>query len=91
MAKILTLITLLAVATPAFAQAPGAPGNLANTVSGTTVTLTWTAPTGAVTGYLVEASVVPCRTTGRITPRRRHLADRAERADGHLFRARARA
>jgi hypothetical protein len=58
--KVLSFILALAAATPAFAQAPGAPGNLQSTVSGTTVVLTWNASAaGAVTGYLVEASVVP--------------------------------
>jgi Fibronectin type III domain len=58
--KVLTFIIALAVASPAFAQAPGAPGNLSNTVNGTTVVLTWNAAAaGTVTGYLVEASVVP--------------------------------
>ena len=33
---------------------PAAPTNLAASVSGSTVTLTWTAPTGAVTGYVLE-------------------------------------
>ena len=59
MSKFLALIALFAIATPAFAQAPGAPGNLTSTVSGTTVTLTWSAASGSVSGYLVEASVVP--------------------------------
>ena len=58
--KVLTLVIALAAATPAFAQAPGAPGNLQSTVNGTTVLLTWNASAaGTVTGYLVEASVVP--------------------------------
>ncbi len=34
---------------------PAAPTNLAASVSGSTVSLTWTAPAGAVTGYLLEA------------------------------------
>jgi len=34
---------------------PVAPTNLAATVSGSTVTLSWTAPAGAVTGYVLEA------------------------------------
>jgi hypothetical protein len=60
MSKFLPLIAVLALATPAYAQAPGPPGNLTNTVNGSTVVLTWSAAaTGAVTGYLVEASVVP--------------------------------
>ena len=33
---------------------PAAPTNLAVTVSGSTVSLTWTAPAGAVTGYVLE-------------------------------------
>ena len=34
---------------------PAAPTNLAATVSGSTVSLTWTAPAGAVTSYVLEA------------------------------------
>src|SRR5262245_47440372 len=60
MSRLLTLVIALAIAAPAFAQAPGAPGNLSSTVDGTTVTLTWNASAaGTVTGYLVEASFAP--------------------------------
>jgi predicted phage tail protein len=59
MSKHLTIVCLLCVAAPAFAQAPGAPQNLTASVSGTTVTLSWTPPGGTVTGYLVEASATP--------------------------------
>jgi hypothetical protein len=50
----------IASASVAFAQAPAPPQNLTQNVSGTTVTLTWSAPaSGTVTGYQIEASVVP--------------------------------
>jgi hypothetical protein len=37
------------------AQLPGAPGTLAAQVAGSTVSLTWSAATGTVTGYVLEA------------------------------------
>jgi hypothetical protein len=54
-------------------QTPGAPGSLAATVAGTTVSFTWLAPAtgGAPTTYLLEAgttpgasNIVPIRVTG---------------------------
>jgi hypothetical protein len=54
--SIAVAFTLL-FATSSLAQV--APQNLAAVVNGTTVTLSWTASAGPVTGYLVEASVVP--------------------------------
>jgi predicted phage tail protein len=57
MARVPSLIVgVLALATTAFAQS--APQNLTSSVTGNTVTLTWSASVGA-TGYIVEASVVP--------------------------------
>lgn len=49
------------VALPAVTPPPGAPANLRATVSGTTATLTWAAPTsgGAVTNYLLVAGTTP--------------------------------
>ncbi len=38
---------------------PVAPTNLAASVSGSTVSLTWTAPAGPVTGYVLEAGTAP--------------------------------
>jgi Fibronectin type III domain len=60
--RIATAICWLLLPAAAFGQiAPGPPQNLAQLVSGTTVTLTWSPPAiGATpTGYVVEASVVP--------------------------------
>jgi hypothetical protein len=59
--RILTALLILSAAAPAYAQVPGPPQNLSQSVAGTTVTLTWGAPaTGGVpSGYLVEASFVP--------------------------------
>lgn len=69
MSRFLTLVIALAFATPVFAQAPGAPGNLQSAVNGTTVALTWNASAaGTVTGYLVEASVVPGGATVATLP-----------------------
>ena len=43
------------------ASAPGAPSNLAATVTGSTVSISWNAPTsgGAATGYRLEAGTAP--------------------------------
>jgi len=69
MPRVLTFVIALAFAAPAFAQAPGAPGNLSSSVDGTTVTLTWNASAaGTVTGYLVEASVVPAGAAVAMLP-----------------------
>ena len=38
---------------------PAAPTNLAATVSGSTVSLSWTAPAGAMTGYVLEGGTGP--------------------------------
>ena len=38
---------------------PAAPTNLAASVSGSTVSLSWTAPAGAVTGYVLEGGTAP--------------------------------
>lgn len=62
MLKLAALITLLTVASPVLAQTvPGPPLAVTSSVTGTTVTLTWSPPaTGGVpSGYVVEASVAP--------------------------------
>lgn len=40
-------------------SAPAAPSALAATVTGSTVSLSWTPPAGAVTGYVLEAGTAP--------------------------------
>jgi hypothetical protein len=50
------LLVLVAVSTAA-AQ-PGAPLNVQASASGSTVTVTWQAPAGPVTGYVIEASLL---------------------------------
>lgn len=56
----LALLLILLLAAPVYAQPPGAPQNLSSTVSGSTVTLTWSPPaSGAPASYVVEASVIP--------------------------------
>ena len=61
MLKALPVLAFLLVTIPVYAQTPGAPQGHAGTVSGNTVTLTWTAPAtgGTATSYVVEAAVVP--------------------------------
>jgi hypothetical protein len=51
-------LTAINVASAAGQILPSPPQNLTHVVDGTTVTLTWTAATGAA-GYVVEASVIP--------------------------------
>lgn len=41
------------------AEAPGAPSNLAASGDGSTVSLTWSAPAGQVSGYVIEAGSAP--------------------------------
>lgn len=55
------IVSLLLVAAPVHAQAPGAPQNLTANVSGSNVTLSWSAPAsgGSPTGYSVEAAIAP--------------------------------
>lgn len=48
----------VAVVVPA-PGAPAAPTALAATVSGRTVSLSWTSPAGAITGYVLEAGTAP--------------------------------
>lgn len=54
-------LLLVSIAVPAYAQLPEPPQNLAATVTGNTVTLTWQPPaTGAAPlAYIVEASLSP--------------------------------
>jgi predicted phage tail protein len=58
---IVSAMALFGMVGSAAAQSvPAAPQNLTQSVSGTTVTLTWNPPLGGgATGYIVEASVVP--------------------------------
>lgn len=44
------------------AEVPGAPANLAASGEGASVSLTWSAPDGQVSGYVIEAGSAPGRT-----------------------------
>lgn len=60
---VVALLCLIGPVSPAASQTvpPGAPGSFASTVSGSSVTLTWTAPAtgGAPSGYTLDAGTGP--------------------------------
>ncbi|MGE3191553.1 MAG: hypothetical protein AB7N90_17850, partial [Vicinamibacterales bacterium] len=64
MMRMLAALGLLAaLATPAAAAAPTAPANLAASVSGSTVTLSWTAAGNGPTGYILQAGTASGQTS----------------------------
>lgn len=58
-ASVLTGCALGVLSTVAVGAVPSAPTALAAVISGSTVSLTWTGPSGVVSGYVLEAGTAP--------------------------------
>ena len=53
--RFLPVLAAILLAGTVTSAVPGAPVNVVVQVSGSTVTLTWSAPAGSITGYRLEA------------------------------------